>query len=133
MVMIYCMFLLKSTHTYMPFSKNINIITHFDQCTQFHVSFGCCPSWSTNTWLPQDNQVILKCVLTTGSMVDESKTVCFHRVKLFSLQIFVTWCWFNHLNSFFFCSFYGVMIKIPYGVDNLHWPALFPIFSYWFG
>ena len=132
MVMIYCMFLLKSTHTYMPFSKIINIITHFDQCTQFHVSFGCSPSWSTNTWLPQDNQVILKCLLNTGSMVGESKTVCFHRVKLFSLQVFLTWCWFNHLNSFCF-FFYCVMIKIPYGVDNLHWPALFPIFSYWFG
>ena len=27
----------------------------------------------------------------------------------------------------------GVMIKMPYGVDVLHRPALHPIFSYWIG
>ena len=27
----------------------------------------------------------------------------------------------------------GVMIKMPYGVDVLHRPALHPIFSYWVG
>ena len=27
----------------------------------------------------------------------------------------------------------GVTIKIPYGVDVLHQPALHPIFSYWVG
>ena len=27
----------------------------------------------------------------------------------------------------------GVTIKIPYGVDVLHRPALHPIFSYWVG
>ena len=26
-----------------------------------------------------------------------------------------------------------VTIKIPYGVDVLHWPTLHPIFSYWVG
>ena len=26
-----------------------------------------------------------------------------------------------------------VTIKIPYGVDALHWPTLHPIFSYWVG
>ena len=25
----------------------------------------------------------------------------------------------------------GVTIKMPYGVDVLHWPAWHPIFSYW--
>ena len=25
----------------------------------------------------------------------------------------------------------GVLIKMPYGVDVLHWPASHPIFSYW--
>ena len=31
-------------------------------------------------------------------------------------------------------SSYGIMIKIPYGVDVLlHQPALHPIFSYWVG
>ena len=28
---------------------------------------------------------------------------------------------------------HGVMIKMPYGVDALHRPALHPIFSYWIG
>ena len=27
----------------------------------------------------------------------------------------------------------GVIIKMPYGVDVLHRPALHPIFSYWIG
>ena len=27
----------------------------------------------------------------------------------------------------------GVTIKMPYGVDALHRPALHPIFSYWVG
>ena len=27
----------------------------------------------------------------------------------------------------------GVIIKMPYGVDVLHRPALHPIFSYWVG
>ena len=27
----------------------------------------------------------------------------------------------------------GVTIKMPYGVDVLHRPALHPIFSYWIG
>ena len=27
----------------------------------------------------------------------------------------------------------GVTIKMPYGVDVSHWPALHPIFSYWVG
>ena len=27
----------------------------------------------------------------------------------------------------------GIMIKMPYGVDVLHRPALHPIFSYWVG
>ena len=27
----------------------------------------------------------------------------------------------------------GVTIKMPYGVDVLHWPASHPIFSYWVG
>ena len=27
----------------------------------------------------------------------------------------------------------GAMIKMPYGVDVLHRPALHPIFSYWVG
>ena len=27
----------------------------------------------------------------------------------------------------------GVTVKMPYGVDVLHWPASHPIFSYWVG
>ena len=27
----------------------------------------------------------------------------------------------------------GITIKMPYGVDDLHQPALHPIFSYWVG
>ena len=27
----------------------------------------------------------------------------------------------------------GVTIKMPYGVNVLHWPASHPIFSYWVG
>ena len=27
----------------------------------------------------------------------------------------------------------GVMLKMPYGVDVLHWPALHPIFSFLLG
>ena len=27
----------------------------------------------------------------------------------------------------------GITIKMPYGVDVLHWPASHPIFSYWVG
>ena len=27
----------------------------------------------------------------------------------------------------------GIMIRMPYGVDVLHRPALHPIFSYWIG
>ena len=27
----------------------------------------------------------------------------------------------------------GVTVKMPYGVDVLHWPASHPIFSYWAG